>query len=66
MTFTFELGETAAAPAVGTLQEILVPVLFVVLTAGLDLVVGEALPQGVHVLGLAFVGGAHETLKAAH
>ena len=66
MIFTFELGETAAAATVGTLQEILVPVLFVVLTAGLDLVVGEALPQGVHVLGLAFIRGTHEALEAAH
>ena len=44
----------------------MVLVVAVVLAAGLDLLVGEALLQGVQVLGLAFVRGTHETFEAAH
>ena len=38
-------------------------VALVVFTAGLELVGGETLPQGVHVLGLALVWGADITLE---
>ena len=47
-----------------TLEEVLVFVVFGVLAAREDVVGGETLPQGVHVLWLALVWSTHIALEA--
>ena len=59
---TFKLGE-AARVAGWAVQEVEVLVALVVLAAGLQVVGGETLPEGVDVLRLALVWGTDVTLE---
>ena len=59
---TFKLGE-AARVAGWAVEEVEVLVALVVLAAGLQVVGGETLPEGVDVLRLALVRRANVTLE---
>ena len=59
-------AEAAIAAAVRTLEKVEMPLGLGVGGAALDVVGGEALPQGVHVLRLALVRLAHIALETRH